>query len=225
MTCFRGTHQETTYWASSLNLIVGHQFDLSTSLSGCGKTNPQVLQWGLLANLIHIEAILRITCSCTADVSIVLSLIKSLEWKDLSTQTNSGMLCRGKQIKEKKNRVNQLFVKGVERKHYHVPLFKRTWIKGVKEFLIALCIVFSMRQKSLLHFFFKAFEDRISELHCSTETRVSQTVKKRKKSAFVSIKLSVFSYQSQYAFSCLYNTAFISLSTFLLLTTWKCLQT
>lgn len=80
------------------------------------------------------------------------------------------------------------------------------------------------KAKKTFTIFFKVFEDRINELHCSTETRVSQTVKKRKKSAFISIKLSVFSYQSQYAFSCLYNTAFISLSNLLLLTKWKCLQ-
>lgn len=59
-------------------------------------------------------------------VSVVLSLIKSLEWKDLPNQTNSGTVCRGKQIKEKKNKVSQLFVKGTGSRSYHVPLLKRS---------------------------------------------------------------------------------------------------
>ena len=48
-----------------------------------------------------------------------------------------------------------------------------------KKILTVIRIVFFTRQK-IFSGSSKAFEDKINELHCSIETRVSQTVKREK---------------------------------------------
>lgn len=90
------------------------------SLAG-GKNDPQVLQG--VDCLITLRLYYKSPAPASLIVSTVLSLIKSPEWKDLSNQTNSGTLCRSKHIKEKKNRVSQLLVKGVGGRSYHIFLF------------------------------------------------------------------------------------------------------
>lgn len=155
MTCFLGntSRDETTYWASSVNLIVDHLHVLTylhVSQPVVRRT-PKSYNEGFWALLLILRLYYASPAPALLTVSLVLSLIKSLEWKDLSYQTNSGMLCRGKQIKEKKNRVSQLFVKGVGSKSYHVlHSFQKNVNQGRKNFLIVLCIVFSTRQKRLL---------------------------------------------------------------------------
>lgn len=145
MTCSLGntSKDEATYWASSTNLIVFTYLHLSQAVE---RRTPASYNEGFGAVLFILRLYYESPAPVLLTVSIVLSLIKSLEWKDLSNQTNSGTLCRGKQIKEKKNRVNQLFVKGVGSKSYHVSLFKRAWIRKVKKIILnILCIVFSKR--------------------------------------------------------------------------------
>ena len=82
----------------------------------------------------------------------------------------------------------------------------------------------SPRGKGVYIFFPKPLKTESMSFIAAQRPEFLRLSKKRKKSAFVSIKLNVFSYQSQYAFSCPNNTAFISLSTLLLLTKWKCLR-
>ena len=89
-------------------------------LQAGGKKDPQVLQGA--GCLITLRLYYESPAPVLLTVSTVLSLIKSPEWKDLSNQTNSGTLCRSKHIKEKKNRVSQLLVKGVGGRSYHIFL-------------------------------------------------------------------------------------------------------
>lgn len=143
-----------------------------------GKKDPKSYsEWAVLSHWGDITNHLPLHHWLSTD----LSLIKSPEWKNLSNQANSGTLCRSKHIKEKKNRVSQLLVKGVGGRSYHIFLFLKDMNQGgkKKKILTVIRIVFFTRQK-IFSGSSKAFEDKINELHCSIETRVSQTVKREK---------------------------------------------
>lgn len=75
---------------------------------GSSKNESQILQWGFPADLFPLKLYHKSPAPALPTVTIVPSLINSLEEKDLSNQTNLECSAEVSKIKEKKNRVGHL---------------------------------------------------------------------------------------------------------------------
>lgn len=219
---FPGEHikRRATCWASYISLVVDPQRDSPTPAHGQqrGLPSPAARPEYLFPLRLCNES----PAPASLTVAAVPSLINSLEKKGLSNQTNLGCSAEVSRLKRRKiESANYLWEAGTL-----VYLFSKELETSTQEKTtpIVICIVFSTCER-LLQFSSETLKTESMGFIASRRQETLRLSKKRKSSAFISIKLSVFSYQHQHAFSCLYNTAFITLSTLLLLTKWKCMQT
>lgn len=156
---------------SYICLIVDHQLDSSTS------AHSQVLQGGFQAVLFPLRLYYKSPAPALLTVTIIPSLINSLEKKDLSNQTNLECSAEVSRLKRRKIGSANYLLRYWEAGTLVYLFFKkeqksRTLKNKNKKKTLKSSALSSPPEKDFYNFFFKNFEDRINELHCSTETRV-----------------------------------------------------